>query len=162
MRALLALALLLAACADPASDVSPADPNVSTAGDYQDPVAAEAEAATNDLSEADAVAEVGPPEGQGASDQPLASDDLTAADIEGDWVYCDGPTVLDESVSFTDDNVRTYLHDRPAMFATFDVRDGQIDLDDGRSYRAERSGETLSLAGADGRSVYARSEADCP
>jgi len=134
----LSLALLLAACG---SDESP-DDGVSTAGSISEDATA-----GDDVSTAGSAA-------------PASSADL--ANLDGDWVYCGGPSALDESATFEGTTVRTYLHDRPAASMPVQIQDDKLTLDDGRSYFGKVEGDVLRLTGDDGTAIYARSATACP
>ena len=93
---------------------------------------------------------------------PLA---LSAADLEGDWVYCDGPTSLDTDVSFEGGRVSTYIDDRPGVSGDYAVEGTDLVVRDVR-YAAGVAGSVLTLTASDGASdgaaVYARTESACP
>ena len=137
---LLSLVLLLTACA---ADEAP-DDGVSTAGSLSD-----------DAAEAAPDQEVST-----AGSATPGTEALTG--IDGDWVYCDGPTALDDAVTVEGTGLQTYLNDRPASSMPFRVASDQLVLDDGRTFRGAVEGDVLRLTGDDGTSVYARSSGACP
>lgn len=133
MRRLLLLALLLGACADAPEEPATAAPDV--------PVAS--------------------PEAAPAGDLAPAPPPLSLEDLGGDWVFCSGDGALDEAATVEGAEMRTYLHDRPALVTSVEVS-GDTVLFDGRTYQAARDGEVLRLEDDLGTSVYARSTEACP
>ena len=142
MRHLLLLALLLGACSDAPDEPATTDP---------DALAPSAAPETDQPSP-----EVAPP-GDLATAPPL----LSLEDLAGDWVFCSGDGALDEAAMVEGAEMRTYLHDRPALVTSVEVS-GDTVLFDGRTYRAARDGEALRLEDDLGTSVYARSAEACP
>lgn len=142
MRHLLLLALLLGACADAPDEPATADPS------------APSPLVTPETDQP--LPEVAPPENLAAA-PPL----LSLEDLGGDWVFCSGDGALDEAATVEGAEMRTYLHDRPALVTSVKVS-GDTVLFDGRTYRAARDGEALRLEDDLGTSVYARSAEACP
>lgn len=137
MRPLLLLAVLLGACADAPDEPAPPAPDEPTT--------------------------LAPPEAdrpEDGTDSPAPAP-LGLEDLAGDWVFCSGDGALDEAATFEGAEMRTYLHDRPALATSVEVDGGAV-VFDGRTYQAARDGEVLTLDDDLGRSVYARSVEACP
>ncbi|MGB3545182.1 hypothetical protein [Rubrivirga sp.] len=86
---------------------------------------------------------------------------FSSADLEGSWLYCDGPSLLDTEVSFEGDRFNTYIDGRPGLSGDYAAEGGDLVVGESR-YAAVLSGPVLALVSDDGGAVYARTASACP
>lgn len=92
---------------------------------------------------------------------PEARTAHTREAVEGSWVYCSGPTVLDTEAAFEGERVSTYIDGRPGLVGDYEIQGADLVLPDVR-YPAGVEGPLLRLTTEDGPAVYARTGSDCP